>query len=221
MISNYNDSSAYDLSLFEPQVAEPRKTAPKTATKKAVKSSNTKKTTKKPQTRQAVKNNTAPKRYSEPKRYAEPQRREGASTQKSVLDSYQVTVKRNSKSAVVSKTLKRTIMGAAVLVMFLVANLFMCAECDKLDSQIASLEKEISVAESETVRLNAELNSLIDTEKVTNYAEKKLGMVKAESYQITYIDLSKGDEVVVSGDREVKNDENLGSSIKELFAYIF
>jgi hypothetical protein len=97
----------------------------------------------------------------------------------------------------------------------------MNAECDKLDSQIASLQNEVSIAEGETVRLNAELNSMGDTEKVIEYAETKLGMVKAESYQITYINLSQGDEFVVAGDKEVSQNSGLKTEIKELFAYIF
>ena len=97
----------------------------------------------------------------------------------------------------------------------------MVAECDKLDSQIAAMENEVAIAEGETVRLNAELSSMVDTEKVIEYAENKLGMVKAESYQITYIDLSQGDEFVVSGDKEVSDEGELKTEIKSLFAYIF
>ena len=97
----------------------------------------------------------------------------------------------------------------------------MNAECDKLDSQIANLQNEVSIAEGETVRLNAELNSMVDTEKVIEYAETKLGMVKAESYQITYINLSQGDEFVVAGEKQVSQDSGLKTEIKELFAYIF
>jgi cell division protein FtsB len=97
----------------------------------------------------------------------------------------------------------------------------MIAECDRLDSQIASLQNEVSIAEGETVRLNAELNSMVDTEKVIEYAETKLGMVKAESYQITYINLSQGDEFVVAGDKEVSENGSFKAEIKELFAYIF
>jgi hypothetical protein len=97
----------------------------------------------------------------------------------------------------------------------------MNAECYKLDSQIANLQNEVSIAEGETVRLNAELNSMVDTEKVIEYAETKLGMVKAESYQITYINLSQGDEFVVAGEKQVSQDSGIKTEIKELFAYIF
>ncbi len=42
---------------------------------------------------------------------------------------------------------------------------------------------------------------MVSTEKIEYYAEEVLGMVKAESNQITYIDLSEGDKIVVSGDK--------------------
>ena len=97
----------------------------------------------------------------------------------------------------------------------------MFAESDKLDVQIAAVQNEISIAEGETVRLNAELNSMIDSQKAIEYAENRLGMVKAENYQITYIDLSEGDEFVVAGEKEVDGKGEFTNEIKSLFAYIF
>ena len=47
----------------------------------------------------------------------------------------------------------------------------MVAECDRLDAEITQMKNELSIAEGETVRLNAELNSMVDTEKVIEYAK--------------------------------------------------
>ena len=215
-MTNYRESSAYDLSLFEPQVVEPRKVreaqpvkrqSVKKQTKKPVKKTGTKTATKTPAKKQSVNytsqaNNTV---------------RKVANT----VDQYQHTVTRRTQKAAVSSGLKKAMCCLAVLFAFTVVNLYMNAECDKLDSQIANLQNEVSIAEGETVRLNAELNSMVDTEKVIEYAETKLGMVKAESYQITYINLSQGDEFVVAGDKEVSQNSGLKTEIKELFAYIF
>lgn len=215
-MTNYRESSAYDLSLFEPQVVEPRRVreaqpvkrqAVKKQTKKPVKKTHTKTVTKTPAKKQSV-------NYT----------RQANNTVKKVantVDQYQHTVARNTQKATVSAGLKKAMCCLAVLFAFTVVNLYMNAECDKLDSQIASLQNEVSIAEGETVRLNAELNSMVDTEKVIEYAETKLGMVKAESYQITYINLSQGDEFVVAGDKEVSQNSGLKTEIKELFAYIF
>ena len=215
-MTNYRESSAYDLSLFEPQVVEPRKVreaqpvkrqAVKKQTKKPVKKTQTKTSTKAPAKRQSV--NYTRQTANTVRRVAE------------TADQYQHTVARHSQKTAVSFGLKKAMCCLAVLFAFTVVNLFMIAECDRLDSQIASLQNEVSIAEGETVRLNAELNSMIDTEKVIEYAETKLGMVKAESYQITYINLSQGDEFVVAGDKDVSEKGNFKTEIKELFAYIF
>jgi hypothetical protein len=97
----------------------------------------------------------------------------------------------------------------------------MDSKCNALDKQISSVQSELSIAQGESVRLNAELNGMISTEKIENYAENVLGMVKAESYQISYIDLSEGDKIVVSGDRTLDENEDFTKKIKQLFAYIF
>ena len=215
-MTNYRDSSAYDLSLFEPQVVEPRRVretqpvkrqAVKKQVKKPIKKTQTRTTTKTPVKKQSV--NYRGQATDSVRRVA------------NTVDQYQHTVARQSQSAVLSVFLKKAIACAVVLFTFTVVNLFMVAECDRLDAQIAAMENEVSIAEGETVRLNAELNSMIDTKKVIEYAETKLGMVKAESYQITYINLSKGDEFVVAGDKEVSESEGFKTEMKELFANLF
>ena len=137
------------------------------------------------------------------------------------VDSHQQTVARNSKKTAVSPALIKTMVIVLCLLSAVVVRLFMFVESDKLDAQIASVESKISIQEGETVRLNAELNSMIDSQKAIEYAETKLGMVKAENYQITYIDLSQGDEFVVAGEKEVDGKGEFGKDIKSLFAYIF
>lgn len=88
-------------------------------------------------------------------------------------------------------------------------------------TEIAAVQSDIKIAEGENVRLNAELSTLMSSDKIENYAENVLGMVKAESYQISYIDLSEGDEIVVSGDKTLKDKEDTTGKLKALFAYIF
>ena len=211
-MTNYRESTAYDLSLFEPQIVEPKRvreveTRRQPAKKQPAKKANVKTNTKKPVKKQSV-------NYTRPSNSA---------VRKAVesVDAYQYTVKRQSKKTAVSASLKKCIACFVALFAVTVVNLFMVAECDRLDAEITQMKNELSIAEGETVRLNAELNSMVDTEKVLEYAETKLGMVKAESYQITYIDLSKGDEFVVSGDKEVDGKGESASEIKSLFAYIF
>jgi len=46
-------------------------------------------------------------------------------------------------------------------------------------------------------------------------------MIKAESYQVSYIDLSEGDTVVVSGGKDVSQAGGFMQKIADFFAYIF
>lgn len=211
-MTNYRETSAYDLSLFEPQVVETkrvRETEP--VRKQQVKRAPAKKTSSK-----TVKKQSRPQSV-------EYTRKSNGTVRRAVetVDSHQHTVARNSKKTAVSPVLIKTMAIVLCLLSAVVVRLFMFVESDKLDAEIASVESKISIQEGETVRLNAELNSMIDSQKAIEYAEDKLGMVKAENYQITYIDLSEGDEFVVAGEKEVDGKGEFGKDIKSLFAYIF
>lgn len=180
-MAGYNNSAAYDLSLFEPQVIEKPKT----------------------------KNNTAP--VTNPKKKTANKTSVKAGAQQN----------RNSNQVVLSPALFKAVALGVMFCVCVVALLIMESKCNALDKQISSVQSELSIAQGESVRLNAELNSMISTEKIENYAENVLGMVKAESYQISYIDLSEGDKIVVSGDKTLDENGEFTKKIKELFAYIF
>lgn len=180
-MAGYNNSAAYDLSLFEPQVIEKPKT----------------------------KNNAVP--------VANPQRK---TANKATAKTNTQQNRNSSQVAINPAVLKAVVMGVAFC-LCVVALLIMESKCNALDKQISSVQSELSIAQGESVRLNAELNSMISTEKIEKYAENVLGMVKAESYQISYIDLSEGDKIVVSGDRTLDENGDFAKKIKQLFAYIF
>lgn len=131
------------------------------------------------------------------------------------------TVERKSASVAVNPVAVKIAFFAVVCCICFVVLLVMNSQSNALAKQISSIENKIDIAQGETVRLNAELNSKISNDKIEAYAEDVLGMVKAESYQISYIDLSDGDEVVVSGDKKVSETNDVSGKIKELFAYIF
>lgn len=69
----------------------------------------------------------------------------------------------------------------------------------ELSQQIEVMEKKISEAETENVRLANALNSVTTIDNIDNYARSVLGMSKCESYQIKCIDLSEGNQVLYSG----------------------
>ncbi len=102
----------------------------------------------------------------------------------------------------------REISAGRTMIMMLVLALFsfsmICmhitagAERYELTKQIESVEKQLDVARSEKVRLNAELNSMTSITKIDSFATGILGMTKLENYQVEYVDLSDGDKVLFS-----------------------
>lgn len=198
----YTGSEAYDLSLFEPRVIEqPKKQQPGKASPA--------RTAARPQKRSAPQKQVA-KKLSPVKESAV-----------SILNSHQVEIERNSQTTAIPVSVKKALCFVALCISLAVVLLVMNTRCDTLISEISSMENQIQIAKGENVRLNAELSSIISTDKIENYAENVLGMVKAENYQISYIDLSGSDEILVSGNKSTGDASDLSGKIKELIAYIF
>ncbi len=102
----------------------------------------------------------------------------------------------------------KTMKVLAICAMFLSVIAFQIysqVQVDELDRELNKINSEISVLESENTRLNMELDSRISLDKVDDYAQNVLGMVKVENYQVSYVDLSSADTVEVSGGREYKS----------------
>lgn len=196
----YRGSEAYDLSLFEPRVIEQPKQPGR---------ANSAGTARKPQ-RKASPQKQAAKKIAPVKESAV-----------SILNKHQVEIERDAQKTAVPVSVKKALCFVAVCVSLVVVLLVMNTRCDTLISEISAMESQIEIAKGENVRLNAELSSIISTDKIESYAENVLGMVKAEGYQISYIDLSGSDEILISGDKSTGDPSELSGKIKELIAYIF
>lgn len=129
-------------------------------------------------------------------------------------------VERDAKTVAINLYAKQAAAVFVVLVTCAFILLGLRAQCNDLDRKIANINVHIANEASETVRLNSELNAMLSSEKIEQYAEKH-GMIKAESYQVTYIDLSDGDKVIVSGDKSVEKANSLSQKLTDLLAYIF
>ena len=167
-----------------------------------------------------------PKKAQKPATTSRPVKKAAPNMQKKIATAVEVngmsqTVERTSTSVKVNKLTKQLIFAFVSCCLCFLGFLVMESRINALDKQISTIESKIEIQEGEAVRLNAELSSKISSDKIENYAENVLGMVKAESYQISYIDLSEGDEIVVSGDKSVGGQEDISKKIKQLFAYIF
>ncbi len=203
----YRGTEAYDFSLFEPQViVEP---------KRQVSNNNVK--------RKKTTGNAAPQRRAQPqKKVSNPavKREPVAKNVIELVDSHGSSVERNAQTTAVPSAIKKSMVFFACCVLMLAVNLMLQTKYDTLSNEITAIENEIDIVEGENVRLNAELSSMISSDKIESYAENVLGMVKAENYQISYIDLSDGDEIVLSGNKD-KNASEFKGKLKELMAYIF
>lgn len=60
-------------------------------------------------------------------------------------------------------------------------------------AELADQKAALQTAQSENVRLQMQFNSLMSMDKIEEYAQTKLGMVKRESYQVRYFDMSEDD----------------------------
>lgn len=108
-------------------------------------------------------------------------------------------IKREMNAAAI-RTVKALCVAVALL-MLLSFSLYSRLRVDELGRDLNKIQQSMAVAKSENTRLNAAVDSMISMDRVESYAKDQLGMVKLESHQIEYIDLSKGDAVVVSGNK--------------------
>lgn len=96
------------------------------------------------------------------------------------------------------------------------------AQLTEKSDQLARMERQLSIAQSENTRLNMELDARISLDNVETYARDVLGMAKQEKYQIEYVDLSIENKLVLSEDQKDKGFfQTLGEKVSEFFAYIF
>ncbi len=69
-------------------------------------------------------------------------------------------------------------------------------------SELADQRTALKTAQSENIRLQMQFNSLMSMDKIEEYAQTKLGMVKRESYQVRYFDMSEDDNEAKTAQRE-------------------
>lgn len=96
---------------------------------------------------------------------------------------------------------------AVAILLFMSMAIFSRVQLDEVNRDISSVENKMKLAESDTIRLNNELNAMVSMNNVEDFAANKLGMVKVQDYQVVYVDLSSDDRVVVAnGETAVINE---------------
>ncbi len=77
-----------------------------------------------------------------------------------------------------------------LLLAFLGSSVYCRAVVMELDSKKQSLQTEITEAQSENVRLRSTVESMYSIVNISAYAEKNLGMIKKDGYQINYYEVN-------------------------------
>ncbi len=142
----------------------------------------------------------------------------------------QTTVKKKKQTQSVSKSAVKATQTSFVLSVkvlcvltvifsFFSVAMFLNGKLDETATDISKIESEIKIARSENIRLESALEGMVAIDKIEDYAENNLGMVKLENYKITYFESDEGNHVVVSGGKSY-SDKQPGSKITGLSEYI-
>ncbi len=106
------------------------------------------------------------------------------------------TERKSNKQLIKEQRAARVSVAEVIIVVSLVVAmlsgiLFTYVQKNELTKSISDIQQEISVAKSENVSLNAELEALVSVSQIDSYALEKLGMTRLQSNQIKYIDTSE------------------------------
>lgn len=96
--------------------------------------------------------------------------------------------------------------------------LFLNVQLDETATRINAVQSEIEIAKSEKIRLESALEGMVSIDKVEDYAEQNLGMVKLEDYRITYFESGEDNHVVISGGKSY-SDNSVFSKFEKIKEY--
>lgn len=89
-------------------------------------------------------------------------------------------------------------IAAAIVCVLAVGAIMVCnVQNTKLNDQVAVMQKKLTAAQAEQVRLEMQQQSRASLGNVESYAVNSLGMQKTTPYQIEYIHINSKDKVVV------------------------
>lgn len=93
---------------------------------------------------------------------------------------------------------RKILAVACAVIIFMAMVIYSRVQLDEINREIQQVESAMKIAQSDTVRLNNSLSSVISINKVEDYALNVLGMVKVQDYQVVYVDLLGEDSVVMA-----------------------
>ncbi len=101
-----------------------------------------------------------------------------------------------------TKRIFKAMCVATAIFLFMALAIFSRVQLDEINREINSIENQIELAKSDTIKINNELNSIVSINNVEDYAANQLGMVKVQNHQVVYIDLSSEDYVAKVNGRD-------------------
>lgn len=139
-------------------------------------------------------------------------------------------IEQKKKASAGKKTVKRQKVKPLEVVKWVFISLFVMMslgsimvgniKITQINDQAAKMEKQLDTAKSEQVSLNSKLEARMSMSKVEDYAVNNLGLVKTQSYQIQYVQLTNQDKVqILGGNNSIEGFfQNVISSVEEYFA---
>lgn len=109
------------------------------------------------------------------------------------------------------------IISVAALLTLIIAVVATNAAITTTSTQIADIEDEIVLLQSEKSYLEFTLESRMTLDQIESYAENQLGMVKMDSSQKKYVELENENKIVVN-QSPVK--EKLDEAIQPILSYL-
>ncbi|MBR5202310.1 MAG: hypothetical protein IKW45_03510 [Clostridia bacterium] len=97
---------------------------------------------------------------------------------------------------------KKIFVIAMTILMFMAMVIYSRVQLDEINRDISNKESAIELAQSDSIKLNNALSSMVSINNVEEYAANVLGMVKVQDYQVVYVDLSSNDSVVVANGKQ-------------------
>lgn len=130
---------------------------------------------------EAQRRTAAPSRFEQPKKQLRVHENTGRKSVKELVEEQKRGFMHTLRIAVVM----------SVCIAMLCAVLYTYVQKNELNHELGDIKAEIEVAESESTRLNSELDALVSMSMIDQYAVEKLGMSKVQASQIRYIDVAR------------------------------
>lgn len=119
-----------------------------------------------------------------------------------------------NETQLAARQAKKIFVIAMTILMFMAMVIYSRVQLDEINRDISNKENAIELAQSDSIKLNNALSSMVSINNVEEYAANVLGMVKVQDYQVVYVDLSSSDSVVVANGEQTDRSDVIKANNK-------